>query len=181
MKRSTTGLRVRLFKVAIATGHGRLGNLTGSTFTALNACDRPWVGREKRAIGDEVIYKVQRKPEQAHRRHVETPGAEGFRYPDELPRIGLRQHPRLVLQLCKVDRSTAGPSATQSGRDHQRVVEEIFQVQVVCCPVVRKRQAQPCKNEIVFPITQSGIPDRGRRYIVHVHDDPRISSWRSVR
>jgi hypothetical protein len=34
MKRSTTGLTVRFFRVAMATVHGRTGNLTGSTFSA---------------------------------------------------------------------------------------------------------------------------------------------------
>ena len=41
MKRSTTGLNVRFFRVAIATGHGRTGNLTGKTFSEQNcATDR---------------------------------------------------------------------------------------------------------------------------------------------
>ena len=32
MKRSTTGLKVRFFRVTIVTGHGRTGNRTGKTF-----------------------------------------------------------------------------------------------------------------------------------------------------
>src|SRR5712664_3499489 len=33
MNRSTTGLNVRFFSVTIATGHGRTGKSTGSTFS----------------------------------------------------------------------------------------------------------------------------------------------------
>src|SRR6185369_14984109 len=46
MKRSTTGLRVRFFRVTILTGHGRAGSLIGSVFSEQKrATDLAWAVR----------------------------------------------------------------------------------------------------------------------------------------
>src|SRR5262245_50747598 len=87
----------------------------------------------------------------------------------------MRQKPGLVNQFRKTDGTTACPRAVQARGDDQRIVEEIFHVQVRGCPVSLKRLTQPRDNQIVSSIAQPGILECGRSQLVHVHDDAWVS------
>ena len=96
---------------------------------------------EEWSLGNEVIYEVHGETEQAHVRHFETRLPEGFFHTDVVPRIRMRQKPGFVNQFRKIDCTTARPLAVQTRGDNQRIVEEIFQVQVGGCPIILKRLA----------------------------------------
>jgi hypothetical protein len=118
MKRSTTGLKVRFFKVAIVISQGRMGSLTGSTFSEQKCgTDLAKVVRN----GPLVVRQVHGEIGQAHRRHIESSHPRGLRHADAIPSLGSWQNPGLVDQPCKIDRAMARPAAVQfwGGGQHE--------------------------------------------------------------
>src|SRR5205085_2500968 len=114
-----------------------------------------------------MVHQVNREPEQAHCRHLETLRPKDFCQAHVVPRFGWRQKPGLVDQLGKIDHTMARPSAVQSYSDDQWVVEETFHVQIVRYSFVRTRRRPSQENEIELSVAQSRIFGGGRRHIVY--------------
>src|SRR5580704_12683581 len=97
--------------------------------------------------------KMNGECHQAHARHTKTAISERFGQNPMVPGVRAVEDPWFADQLGNVDLAAARPTALHGGRDHQLIVANCFDVDLVCKNLSAHRP-RPGQNEVESPFEQ---------------------------
>jgi hypothetical protein len=74
--------------------------------------------------------------------------------------VGRSEYPPLGLKFSKIDLSAASPLRTRSSYDDEMVVEQVFNVHIICSVIASEWRHTPFQVEVMCTLAQHGIDGR---------------------